>query len=95
MIFIIFFQIVQQIEGNLIYPHVVGKSVGLPAIWVLLFIVVFGGLFGIIGMLVAVPTTAVLYSLAKDFVQWRLHEKNIQVTLDSIVFTSEEKGTAS
>lgn len=95
LLFIIFFQVVQQLEGNLIYPHVVGKSVGLPAIWVLLSIVVFGGLFGIIGMLVAVPTTALIYSLIKDFIQWRLDEKNIQITLNSIVYVDKEKDTVS
>lgn len=77
LIFIIFYQIIQQFEGNFIYPKVVGKSVGLPAVWVLLSIIVFGGLFGLFGMLIAVPTTAVIYSLIRDFINWRLKVKNV------------------
>lgn len=77
LIFIIFYQIIQQFEGNFIYPKVVGKSVGLPAVWVLLSIIVFGGIFGLFGMLIAVPTTAVIYSLIRDFINWRLKVKNI------------------
>lgn len=77
LIFIIFYQIIQQFEGNFIYPKVVGKSVGLPAVWVLLSIIVFGGIFGLFGMLIAVPTTAVIYSLIRDFINWRLKVKNV------------------
>ncbi len=90
LLFVIFFQTVQQIEGNLIYPHVVGKSVGLPAIWVLLSIVVFGGLFGLLGMLIAVPTTALLYSLLRDLVNWRLETKKIHVTTTCLEGQEEE-----
>lgn len=78
--FIIFFQVLQQLEGNLIYPHVVGNSVGLPGLWVLLSIVVFGGLFGLLGMLIAVPTTALIYSVLGDIVNERLKQKKLIVT---------------
>lgn len=61
--FIIFLIILQQIEGNLIYPKVVGSSVGLPGIWVLAAVTVGGGLFGIAGMLLGVPTVATVYKL--------------------------------
>lgn len=65
----------QQFENNLIYPRVVGNSVGLPGIWVLLSIVVFGGLLGLFGMLIAVPATAVLYTLLGEFVNGRMRKK--------------------
>lgn len=65
LIFIIVFLIIQQIEGNLIYPRVVGKSVGLSPIWTLLAISVGGSLFGIIGMLVGLPLASVIYALIK------------------------------
>lgn len=66
LVFIIYLIILQQIEGNLIYPKVVGTSVGLPAIWVLVAITVGGGLMGIAGMLLGVPVAAVVYRLLKD-----------------------------
>lgn len=73
--FFIIFQIVQQIEGNLIYPKVVGKSVGLPAIWVMLAVTVGGSAFGLIGMLISVPISSILYSLFKEKVNERLKVK--------------------
>lgn len=69
--FLIFIAILQQLEGNLIYPRVVGSSVGLPGIWVLAAVTVGGGLGGIIGMLLAVPVTATLYKLLQKDVQKR------------------------
>lgn len=75
LFFMIYFQIVQQFENNLIYPKVVGNSVGLPGIWVLLSIVVFGGLLGLFGMLIAVPATAVLYTLLGEFVNHQMKRR--------------------
>lgn len=72
--FIIFLVILQQLEGNLIYPRVVGKSVGLPGIWVLAAVTVGGGAFGILGMLLGVPVFAVVYTLTKEFVHLRTRE---------------------
>ena len=66
LIFIIFIVILQQIEGNLIYPKVVGFSIGLPGIWVLAAITIGGGVFGIYGMIVAVPLAAAIYKLLKE-----------------------------
>lgn len=65
VLFIVFIIVLQQIEGNLIYPKVVGSSVGLSALWVLIAILVGGGLFGIFGMLIGVPATSVLLQLLK------------------------------
>ena len=69
--FLVFIVILQQIEGNLIYPRVVGSSVGLPGIWVLCAVTIGGGLGGIFGMLVAVPITATLYKLLQNDVRRR------------------------
>ena len=73
--FVIMFLILQQIEGNLIYPKVVGTSVGLPPIWVLVAVSVGGSLFGIIGMLVFIPITSTLYTLLKEDVNERNSKK--------------------
>ena len=64
LIFIIFLVILQQIEGNIIYPKVVGGKVGLPSIWTLAAVTIGGGLFGILGMIVGVPLAATLYKLS-------------------------------
>ncbi len=63
--FLVFIIALQQIEGNLIYPKVVGKSIGLPALWVLAAVTVGGGLFGVTGMLIGVPITAALYRIVR------------------------------
>lgn len=66
LIFLIFLIILQQIEGNLIYPRVVGSSIGLPAIWVLAAVTIGGGVMGIAGMLLGVPLAAALYRLIRE-----------------------------
>ncbi len=66
VIFVVYLVVLQQIEGNLIYPKVVGTSVGLPAIWVLVAITIGGGIAGIAGMLLGVPVAAVIYKILKD-----------------------------
>jgi predicted PurR-regulated permease PerM len=68
LVFIIFIVVLQQIEGNIIYPKVVGFSIGLPGIWVLAAITIGGGIFGIYGMLIAVPLAATVYKLLKEHV---------------------------
>ena len=69
--FVILFLVLQQIEGNLIYPKVVGNSVGLPSIWVLASVTIGGSLFGVAGMLVFIPLMSTLYSLLRDDVNRR------------------------
>ena len=71
VIFLIFLIILQQFEGNIIYPKVVGDSIGLPGIWVLAAVTVGGGLFGIVGMLVGVPLAATVYKLSFDVLEAR------------------------
>ena len=73
--FLVFLGILQQIEGNVIYPRVVGTSIGLPGIWVLAAVTVGGGLFGLLGVLLSVPVASVLYALLKQDVMRRLREK--------------------
>lgn len=68
VVFVIFLVILQQIEGNLIYPKVVGSSIGLPGIWVLSAVTVGGGVFGILGMMIAVPLAAAAYRLLREHV---------------------------
>lgn len=79
LVFVALFLILQQVEGNLIYPHVVGSSVGLPSIWVLAAVSVGGSLMGIAGMLVFIPLTSVLYTLFREFVNGRLKQKGLRV----------------
>lgn len=71
LLFLVFLIVLQQLEGNLIYPRVVGRKIGLPGMWVLLSISVWGGIFGIWGMLMGVPITTILYQLLKKDVQKR------------------------
>ena len=79
LFFVIMFLILQQIEGNLIYPKVVGGSIGLPAIWVLAAVSLGGSLFGVVGMLVFIPIVSVLYTLLRENVHKRLDEKQIHI----------------
>lgn len=76
--FLILFLVLQQIEGNLIYPHVVGGSVGLPSIWVLAAVTIGGNLFGIAGILFFIPLCSVLYAMFRDFVKQRLKKRGIK-----------------
>ena len=77
--FIVLFLVLQQIEGNLIYPHVVGNSVGLPSMWVLVAVTLGSSLMGIVGMLVFIPITSVIYSLLRRSVYTRLEQKKIKL----------------
>ncbi len=87
--FLIFIVVLQQLEGNLIYPRVVGSSIGLPGIWVLASITVGGGLGGVLGMLLAVPTTATIYKLLQKDVYRR------RVALDLVDETEDNNKTSS
>ena len=75
--FVVLFLVLQQIEGNLIYPHVVGSSVGLPSVWVLAAVTVGGSLLGVIGMLLFIPLCSVCYALFRTFIKDRLKERAI------------------
>lgn len=75
--FVVLFLVLQQLEGNLIYPRVVGTSVGLPGMWVLVSVTVGGEIMGIAGMLVMIPLVSVVYSLVREFTVRRLESRGI------------------
>ncbi len=77
LIFVIFLVVLQQLESNLIYPKVVGTSIGLPGIWVFMTVIIGGGLAGILGMLIGVPLMAVIYELVGENIKNQNHMKSI------------------
>ena len=77
LLFVAVFLVVQQLENNLIYPQVVGSSVGLPSIWVLAAVTVGGSLMGVAGMLAFIPLCSVAYALFRDFIKQRLKDRGI------------------
>lgn len=79
IVFVILFLVLQQIEGNIIYPRVVGNSIGLPAIWVLVAITLGGNMMGIIGMLIFIPICSVCYTVLGEAVNARLKKREIDV----------------
>ena len=90
--FLILFLVLQQIEGNLIYPHVVGGSVGLPSIWVLAAVSIGGKLMGIVGMLIFIPLASVFYTLFREVVYLRLKKQHIKkVTIEEVEEYTEEE----
>ena len=82
LIFVIFIIVLQQVEGNLIYPHVVGKNMGLPSIWVLVAITIGGSLFGIMGMIVGLPVVSIIYAITQENTNKKLREKNLEQEFD-------------
>jgi predicted PurR-regulated permease PerM len=83
LIFVAMFLVLQQIEGNLIYPKVVGNSVGLPSIWVLAAVSIGGSLMGIVGMLIFIPVVSVIYALFRNNVYSHLQQKGIDIDSES------------
>lgn len=79
LFFLLFILVLQQVDGNVFKPRIFGDKVGLPSVWVLLSIVVFGGLFGIFGMLIGVPAFAVLFGLLGDSTRRRLAQRREEV----------------
>ncbi len=77
VLFVVMFLVLQQIEGNLIYPRVVGTSIGLPGMWVLLAVAVGGELMGVIGMFLMIPMASVLYAMLRELTHNRLEARNI------------------
>ena len=87
LIFLIFLVILQQIEGNVIYPKVVGSSMGLPAIWVLAAVTIGAGVGGIFGMLIGVPLAGAIYRLLKEYLNKRTPQKITEVTAEEATET--------
>jgi predicted PurR-regulated permease PerM len=75
--FVIFVLVLQQIDGNLIGPKILGNSTGLNSFWILFSILLFGGLFGFVGMLIGVPLFAVIYSIVSDLVKMGLRKRQL------------------
>ena len=90
--FTIIFLVLQQIEGNLIYPHVVGSSVGLPSIWVLVAVSLGGSMMGIVGMLIFIPLCSVGYTLLKEDVGIQLAGRNVKADKYLKRFSEREAG---
>lgn len=80
VMFFLYLTVLQQLENNLIYPRVVGSSIGLPGIWVIFAVTVGGGLFGLAGIMVSVPTMSVIYALVGENVKKRLQKKTSTTT---------------
>lgn len=96
--FIIFVILLQQFDGNFLGPKILGDSTGLPAIWVLISLLVGGGLFGFVGMILSVPTFAVIYSLSRDSIEKKLRKKRLPVStnyyknnIEHLYKTSQDK----
>jgi len=82
IIFIIFIIVLQQIDGNIIAPKIIGNSLGLSPFWIIFSILLGGGLFGFTGIIIFVPSFAVIYSLVKELVEDELEKKNLPVSTD-------------
>jgi len=93
LIFLIFLTILQQLEGNLIYPKVVGSSIGLPGLWVLAAVTVGGGLFGILGMLVGVPLAAGIYKLCFEKLEETEKQSGIKTVKTETIEQKSKKKT--
>lgn len=92
LVFLVMFLVLQQLEGNFIYPHVVGNSVGLPSIWVLAAVSIGGNLMGVVGMLIFIPLSSVVYALFREFVYLKLKQRHIKnVTTTSVEEYTEEE----
>jgi len=83
VVFIIFIIILQQVDGNIIVPKILGNTVGLSAFWVIFAILLGGGLFGLLGMIIGVPVFAVIYDLIKTMLEYRLKKKQLPINTET------------
>lgn len=86
---LIFIMVLQQVDGNIIGPKILGESTGLSGFWILFSILLFGGLFGVLGMLIGVPLFAVIYSIVGDWVRARLQKKHLPSQTESYLDFAE------
>lgn len=82
--FIILIIILQQVESNLVYPKLVGKEVGLPSLWTLVAITIGGSLFGVVGMWAFIPLASTIYTLIKEYTEYKIDEKNLDLRMKKI-----------
>jgi hypothetical protein len=80
LLFIFLYWVIQQIDGNFVYLHVVGNRVGLPAIWVLFSVTIGGNLLGVLGMIIFIPITSVIYTILKSTVFFKVKDRGISAT---------------
>ena len=90
LLFVLFLVILQQLEGDLIYPRVVGKSVGLPGILVFVAVMLGASISGVLGMLIAVPLCSIIYTLVKEAIDHRLAKKEASASTRSTEHISDE-----
>ena len=93
--FVVYFLVLQQIEGNFIYPRVVGSSIGLPPMWVLAAVSLGGSIFGIAGMILFIPLTSVIYALIKQTVKKRVKKQRLAKLQAEEAKAKAERKTAS
>ena len=89
--FAIIYLCLQQFEGNVVYPKIVGKSVGIGGLFVLLGITIFGNLWGVVGVLIGVPLTALIYAVFSRIINIGLYQKHIEVTYNNL-YKLDENG---
>lgn len=90
LLFILFILLLQQFDGNILGPKILGGSTGLPAIWVMISLLIGGGLFGFVGMLLAVPTFALIYSFTRDNVESKLKKKKMPVSTEYYIENADK-----
>ena len=79
LLFIVVFQVIQQIENNFIYPKVVGKSVGLASMWTLMAVILGGSILGITGMIIGLPLASILYAILRNETNEKLKDKKVKI----------------
>lgn len=84
LIFIALVIILQQVESNLVYPKLVGNEVGLPSLWTLMAITIGGSLFGVVGMWGFIPLASTIYALIKEYTEYKINEKNLDLRMKKI-----------
>lgn len=84
LMFLILIVILQQLESNLVYPKIVGDKVGLPSLWTLVAITVGGSLFGVVGMWAFIPLASTLYELMREYTEYKINEKNLDLRMKKI-----------
>ena len=83
--FLLIILIIQQLDGNIIGPKILGDSIGISAFWILFSLLVAGKLLGLVGMIIGVPLFAIIYSIIKDIVEFRLNKKGLPKETDDYI----------
>jgi predicted PurR-regulated permease PerM len=81
--FVVVILVLQQIDGNIIAPRILGNAVGLSSLWVITAVTIMGGLFGLVGMVLGIPLFSIIFTIVKDIVNNRLQKKNMPTNLSA------------